>query len=119
MPFFLLQCEPSESPATIAAIFAMVEEIREDKVVISTVVDGFSDADENDDYVAEEDFDEEYDDDDGKGGSKSLTKLLDPKLLLDLEFVVVWTLTLKPTFTLADPHMGPQTPPCRPLHCQA
>lgn len=67
----------SESPATIAAIFAMVEEIREDKVVISTVVDGFSDADENDDYVAEEDFDEEYDDDDGKGGSKSLTKLLE------------------------------------------
>ena len=45
--------------------------------MISTVVDGFSDADENDDYVAEEDFDEEYDDDDGKGGSKSLTKLLE------------------------------------------
>ena len=67
----------SESPATIAAIFAMVEEIREGKVVISTVVDGFADADENDDYVAEEDFDEEYDDDDGKGGSKSLTRLLD------------------------------------------
>ena len=67
----------SESPATIAAIFEMVEEIRQDKVVISTVVDGFSDADENDDYVAEEDFDEEYDDDDGKGGSKSLTKLLE------------------------------------------
>ncbi len=67
----------SESPATIAAIFEMVDEIRQDKVVISTVVDGFSDADENDDYVAEEDFDEEYDDDDGKGGSKSLTKLLE------------------------------------------
>ena len=67
----------SESPATIAAIFAMVEEIREGKVIISTVVDGFADANENDDYVAEEDFDEEYDDDDGKGGSKSLTKLLE------------------------------------------
>jgi RNA polymerase primary sigma factor len=67
----------SESPATIAAIFAMVEEIREGKVVISAVVDGFADANENDDYVAEEDFDEEYDDDDGKGGSKSLTKLLE------------------------------------------
>ena len=35
----------SESPATIAAIFEMVDEIRQDKVVISTVVDGFSDAD--------------------------------------------------------------------------
>ena len=69
----------SASPATIAEILAMGEEIREGKVVISTVVDGFSDADENDDYVAEEDFDEydEEDDDDGKGGSKALTKKLE------------------------------------------
>ncbi|MEF9966793.1 MAG: RNA polymerase sigma factor region1.1 domain-containing protein, partial [Comamonas sp.] len=60
----------SASPATIAEILAMGEEIREGKVVISTVVDGFSDSNENDDYVAEEDFDEydEEDDDDGKGG---------------------------------------------------
>jgi RNA polymerase primary sigma factor len=51
----------------------MAEEIREGKVVISTVVDGFVNANENDDYVAEEDFDEydEEDDDDGKGGSKA------------------------------------------------
>ncbi|WP_345060441.1 RNA polymerase sigma factor RpoD [Acidovorax lacteus] len=69
----------SASPATIAEILNMGEEIREGKVVISTVVDGFVNADENDDYVAEEDFDEydEADDDDGKGGSKALTKKLE------------------------------------------
>jgi len=69
----------SASPATIAEILNMGEEIREGKVVISTVVDGFADADAADDYVAEEDFDEfdEADDDDGKGGSKALTKKLE------------------------------------------
>ena len=69
----------SESPATIAEILAMAEEIREGKVVISTVVDGFADANEADDYVAEEDFDDydEADDDDGKGGSKALTRKLE------------------------------------------
>ena len=69
----------SASPATIAEILAMGEEIREGKVVISTVVDGFADANENDDYVAEEDFDEydEEDDDDGKGGSKAMTRRLE------------------------------------------
>ncbi|QHJ00149.1 RNA polymerase sigma factor RpoD [Xylophilus rhododendri] len=69
----------SASPATIAEILRMGEEIREGKVVISTVVDGFSNPNEADDYVAEEDFDEfdEEDDDDGKGGSKALTKKLE------------------------------------------
>ncbi|WPB58066.1 RNA polymerase sigma factor RpoD [Xylophilus sp. GOD-11R] len=69
----------SASPATIAEILRMSEEIREGKVVISTVVDGFSNPNEADDYVAEEDFDEfdEEDDDDGKGGSKALTKKLE------------------------------------------
>jgi RNA polymerase primary sigma factor len=69
----------SESPATIAEILRMTEEIRDNKVVISNVVDGFSDPNEADDYVAEEDFDEfdEEDDDDGKGGSKALTKKLE------------------------------------------
>ena len=69
----------SESPATIAEILRLGEEIREGKVVISTIVDGFTVADEADDYVAEEDFDEfdEEDDDDGKGGSKALTKKLE------------------------------------------
>ncbi len=69
----------SESPATIAEIMRLGEEIREGKIVISTVVDGFSNPNEADDYVAEEDFDEfdEEDDDDGKGGSKALTKKLE------------------------------------------
>ncbi|CAM5788738.1 RNA polymerase sigma factor RpoD [Ottowia pentelensis] len=69
----------SASPTTIAEILKMAGEIREGKVVINTIVDGFADADENDDYVAEEDFDEydEEDDDDGKGGSKSMTRLLE------------------------------------------
>ena len=69
----------SESPATIAEILRLGEDIREGKIVISTVVDGFSNPNEADDYVAEEDFDEfdEEDDDDGKGGSKALTKKLE------------------------------------------
>ncbi|MDP3139698.1 MAG: RNA polymerase sigma factor region1.1 domain-containing protein, partial [Burkholderiaceae bacterium] len=69
----------SASPATIAEILRLGEEIREGKIVISTVVDGFSNPNEADDYVAEEDFDEfdEEDDDDGKGGSKALTKKLE------------------------------------------
>jgi RNA polymerase primary sigma factor len=69
----------SASPATIAEILRMANEIREGKVVISTVVDGFANLNEADDYVAEEDFDEfdETDDDDGKGGSKALTKKLE------------------------------------------
>ena len=69
----------SESPATIAEILRLGEEIRDGKIVISTVVDGFTIANEADDYVAEEDFDEfdEEDDDDGKGGSKALTKKLE------------------------------------------
>ncbi len=69
----------SESPATIAEIMRLGEDIREGKVVISTIVDGFSNPNEADDYVAEEDFDEfdEEDDDDGKGGSKALTKKLE------------------------------------------
>ncbi len=71
----------SESPATIAEVLAISEEIRNpaSKVIISAVVDGFADANEADDYVAEEDFDEydEDDDDDGKGGSKALTRKLE------------------------------------------
>ena len=69
----------SASPATIAEILRLGEDIRENKVVITTVVDGFSNPNEADDYVAEEDFDEfdAADDDDGKGGSKALTKKLE------------------------------------------
>jgi RNA polymerase primary sigma factor len=69
----------SASPATIAEILRLAAEIREGKVVISQVVDGFSNPNEADDYVAEEDFDEfdADDDDDGNGGSKALTKKLE------------------------------------------
>jgi RNA polymerase primary sigma factor len=69
----------SASPATIAEILRMAAEIREGKIVISTVVDGFSNPNEADDYVAEEDFDEfdADDDDDGSGGSKALTRKLE------------------------------------------
>jgi RNA polymerase primary sigma factor len=69
----------SASPATIAEILRMATEIREGRIVISSVVDGFSNPNEADDYVAEEDFDEfdADDDDDGSGGSKALTKKLE------------------------------------------
>ena len=68
----------SASPATIAEILRLSDEIRDNKVVISTVVDGFNNTDEADDYVAEEDFDEFGDDDeDDAGGSKALTKKLE------------------------------------------
>jgi RNA polymerase sigma factor (sigma-70 family) len=48
----------SASPATIAEILRMAGEIREGKVVISTVVDGFFNSDKADDHMAEDDFDE-------------------------------------------------------------
>jgi RNA polymerase primary sigma factor len=68
----------SASPTTIALILAMGKDIREGKVVISTVVDGFVNANEADDFVAEEDFDEFEDEaDDGTGVSKALTKKLE------------------------------------------
>ncbi len=69
----------SASPATIAEILHLAQDIRDGKVVISSVVDGFSNPNEADDYVAEEDFDEfdADDDDDGNGGSKALTKKLE------------------------------------------
>jgi RNA polymerase primary sigma factor len=77
----------SASPATIAEILRLANEIREGRVVISTVVDGFSNPNEADDYVAEEDFDEfdADDDDDGNGGSKALTKKLEELKLQALE----------------------------------
>jgi len=70
----------SASPATIAEILQLGEDIRTDKkIVITTIVDGFTNPNEADDYVAEEDFDEfdDEDDDDGNGGSKALTRKLE------------------------------------------
>ncbi|MCX7742905.1 MAG: RNA polymerase sigma factor RpoD [Tepidimonas sp.] len=67
----------SESPATIQDILKMADDIRAGNLIISSVVDGFADRDEADDYVAEEDFDDYEDDDDGKGGSKALTRKME------------------------------------------
>jgi RNA polymerase primary sigma factor len=69
----------SGSPATINVVLELGEDIRHDRCVITTIVDGFNNPNEADDYVAEEDFDEfdEDDDDDGNGGSKALTKKLE------------------------------------------
>jgi RNA polymerase primary sigma factor len=69
----------SASPTTIAEILAMADKITAAEMTISEVVDGFVAADEADDYVAEEDFDEfdEEDDDDGNGGSKAMSKKLE------------------------------------------
>ena len=65
----------SASPATIAEILRLSEEIRDNKVVITIVVDGFSNPNEADDYFYEEDFDEfDAAEDDGEEGSKALTK---------------------------------------------
>jgi len=77
----------SKSPAAIAEVLHLANEIREGTIVISTVVDGFANLKEADDYVAEEDFDEfdEADDDDGKGGSKALTKKLEELKIRALE----------------------------------
>ncbi|MCQ8895001.1 RNA polymerase sigma factor RpoD [Limnobacter humi] len=63
--------EISTSPATIAEILRMVREIREGKVVISTLVAGFFNADMIDDPVTEEDFAEFDDTDEDENHSES------------------------------------------------
>ena len=72
----------SASPATIAEILRMASEIREGKVVISTLVDGFFNADKADDPVTEEDFDEfdeldDADEDENHGESQTQNKHLE------------------------------------------
>lgn len=72
----------SVSPATIAEILRMAGEIREGKIVISTLVDGFFNADKADDHVTEEDFDEfdeldDADEDENHDDSQALTKQLE------------------------------------------
>jgi RNA polymerase primary sigma factor len=69
----------SHSPATIQEIFNMMTEVQDKKVLISAVVDGFSNPNAADDFVAEEDFDE-YDDsegDDEAKANKAMTKRLE------------------------------------------
>ena len=69
----------SASPATIAEILAMANEIREGKVIISAIVDGFTNPKEDDDYVAGDDFDGfgVADEDESHGDSQALTKQLE------------------------------------------
>ena len=69
----------STSPATIAEILAMANDIREGRVVISTIVDGFTNLNEADDFVAEDDFDgiDDADEDESHGDSQALTKQLE------------------------------------------
>jgi RNA polymerase primary sigma factor len=70
----------SASPITIAEILSLADSIASGEMSISEAVDGFVTADEADDYVAEEDFDE-FDDfdeeDDDAGNSEALTKKME------------------------------------------
>ena len=69
----------SASPATIAEILAMANEIREGKVIISAIVDGFTNLNEDDDYVAGDDFDgfDVTDEDESYGESRVQDKHLE------------------------------------------
>jgi RNA polymerase sigma factor (sigma-70 family) len=69
----------SAAPGTIAEILRLAGEIREGKVVISTIVNGFFNVNESDDYVSEEDFDElaDFDADDDEAESTALSKKLE------------------------------------------
>ena len=69
----------SASPATIAEILAMANEIREGKVSVSVIVDGFTNLNESDDYVAEDDFVEfdDADEDESNGDSRAQSKQLE------------------------------------------
>ncbi len=69
----------STSPTTIAEILSMVNEIREGKVVISTIVDGLTNLHETDDYLVDEEFDgyDNADADENQGDSQALTKQLE------------------------------------------
>ena len=78
----------SASPSIMARILGFGEKIGTGEMTISEVVDGFVVAGEADDYVAEEDvdsFDDTEDDDDGKGGSKAMTRRLEEMRVAALE----------------------------------
>ncbi|MBQ5460178.1 MAG: sigma-70 family RNA polymerase sigma factor, partial [Rhodocyclaceae bacterium] len=66
----------SASPSTIEEILRLAAEIRESKTPINNVVDGFTDQDENDDFVAEEDQDEAIEDEDDDG-TLAMTRMLE------------------------------------------
>jgi len=69
----------SASPSTIAEILAIANEIREGKVNVSAIVDGFANLNESDDYVTEIDF-KGFDDvheDESNGDARAQTKQLE------------------------------------------
>ena len=69
----------SASPATIAEILAIGSEIRKGTVNVSVIVDGFTNLNEADDYVVEDDFDEfdNDDEDESHGDFQARTKQLE------------------------------------------
>ena len=67
----------SASPRTIAEILSLADSIAAGTRQISDVVDGFVSTTEADDYVAEEDFDEFDEDEDGAGANKALSRKLE------------------------------------------
>ena len=78
----------SAAPPIMAEILSYGAKIGAGELTISEVVDGFVVAGEADDYVAEEDvdaFDDNEDDDDGKGGSRAMTRRLEEMRLAALE----------------------------------
>ena len=66
----------SACPAIIEEILRMAAEIRDGKTLINNIVDGFTDQDENDDFVAEEDQDEAIEDEDDDG-TLAMTRMLE------------------------------------------
>lgn len=71
----------SASPSTIAEILAMANEIRDGKVNVSSIVDGFSNLNESNNYVTEIEFDEfdekDSDEDESLGDSRAHNKQLE------------------------------------------
>jgi RNA polymerase primary sigma factor len=77
----------SAFPPVMLDLLASEARIASGELAISQVVDGFVVAGEADDYVAEEDVDsfDEEDDDDGKGGSRAMTRRLEEMRVAALE----------------------------------
>ena len=77
----------SAAPSIMAVILSYGDKVATGEMAISEVIDGFVVAGEADDYVAEEDVDsfDEGDDDDGKGGSKAVTRRLEEMRVAALE----------------------------------
>ena len=77
----------SAAPSIMAVILSYGDKVAAGEMAISEVIDGFVVAGEADDYVAEEDVDsfDEGEDDDGKGGSKAVTRRLEEMRVAALE----------------------------------